>query len=131
MNINIYNIMPNFKPKANKKIKVNKKSTVTLDGKHNEKMAEFNTIQEKTIPELLKKKKELRRKLKKVNNIEEQLDIQDEIKHIKKIVYNLSQEKEKYLLENSNILRKRRKCRKELILIKKRYYIPFLILIKR
>ena len=28
----------NFKPKAKKKFKMNKKSTMTLDGKHNEKM---------------------------------------------------------------------------------------------
>ena len=33
--------MPNFKPKANKKIKVKKNANVTLDSKHNEKMTEF------------------------------------------------------------------------------------------
>ena len=58
--------MPNFKPKANKKIKVNKKSTITLDNKHNQKMNEFKIIQEKTIPNLLKKKK-LLKKFKKNN----------------------------------------------------------------
>ena len=98
-------------------------------------MAEFNTIQEKTIPELLKKKKELRRKLKKVNNIEEQLDIQDEIKHIKKMVYNLSQEKEKYLLENSNIIfeyfEKKKKMSEGIDINKKKILHSFLILIKR
>ena len=36
--------MPNFKPKASKKIKVNNKSIVTLDSKHNEKMKEFFDI---------------------------------------------------------------------------------------
>ena len=30
--------MPNFKPKASKKIKVCKKSTITLDNKHKEKI---------------------------------------------------------------------------------------------
>ena len=59
--------MPNFKPKANKKIKVNKKSTITLDNKHNQKMNEFKIIQEKTIPNLLKKKKLLKKKIKKIN----------------------------------------------------------------
>ena len=34
--------MPSFKPKASKKIKINKKSIVTLDSKHDEKMEEFN-----------------------------------------------------------------------------------------
>ena len=61
--------MPNFKPKAKKKIKVSKKSTITLDSKHNQKMNEFKNIQEKTIPDLLKRKKLLKKKLKKINNI--------------------------------------------------------------
>ena len=58
--------MPNFKPKANKKIKVNKKSTITLDNKHNQKMNEFKIIQEKTIPNLLKKEI-VKKKIKKIN----------------------------------------------------------------
>ena len=37
--------MPNFKPKAKKKFKINKKSTMTLDSKHNEKMKFFNDIE--------------------------------------------------------------------------------------
>ena len=49
--------MPNFKPKAKKKIKVSKKSTITLDSKHNEKMLEFHNIKETIIPELCAKKK--------------------------------------------------------------------------
>ena len=49
--------MPNFKPKANKKIKMNSKTVVTLDGKHNEKMKEFLDISNVILPNLLKKKK--------------------------------------------------------------------------
>ena len=96
--------MPNFKPKANKKIKVNKKSTITLDSKHNEKMNEFKTIQEKTIPDLLKKKKLLKKKLKKTTNIEEILNIKDEIKDIKKNICKLKTKKDEYLLQNSEII---------------------------
>ena len=96
--------MPNFKPKANKKIKVNKKSTVTLDSKHNEKMLEFNKIIQETIPKLIEKKKQLRKKLKITENIEDKLDIQDEIKDIKKNIFVLKQKKEEYLLENSGII---------------------------
>ena len=33
--------MPAFKPKANKKIKINKKNNTTLDGKHKEFLYEF------------------------------------------------------------------------------------------
>ena len=36
--------MPAFKPKVNKKIKINKKSMITLDNKHSQKMKQFNTL---------------------------------------------------------------------------------------
>ena len=52
--------MPNFKPKANKKIKISKKSQITLDSKHTEKMNEFKIIKEETIPTLKEKKKLLK-----------------------------------------------------------------------
>ena len=96
--------MPNFKPKAKKKIKVSKKSTITLDSKHNQKMNEFKNIQEKTIPDLLKRKKLLKKKLKKITNIEEILNIKDEIKAIKKKICKLKMKKDDYLLENSEII---------------------------
>ncbi len=96
--------MPNFKPKANKKIKINKKSTITLDSKHNEKMQEFNDIQHKIIPDLLKRKKLLRKNLKITTNIEDKLNIQDEIRDIKTKIFSLKQQKQEYLLENSNII---------------------------
>ena len=38
--------MPAFKPKANKKILVSKKSNVTVDSKHQEKMLEFKNMEE-------------------------------------------------------------------------------------
>ena len=56
--------MPNFKPKAKKKFKMNKKSTVTLDSKHNEKMKLFEDIKENQIPQLNTRKKELKKLLK-------------------------------------------------------------------
>ncbi len=96
--------MPNFKPKANKKIKINKKSTITLDNKHNEKMNDFKNIAEIKIPDLLKKKKLLKKKLKKITNIEQRLNIIDEINDIKKKICKLKSEKSNYLLDNSKII---------------------------
>jgi hypothetical protein len=96
--------MPNFKPKANKKIKVDKKSTITLDSKHNEKMLEFHNIKEKIIPELISKKKLLKKKLTEIDNILEKLTIKDKIKEIKKKIFNLKKKKSDYFLENSNII---------------------------
>ena len=43
--------MPSFKPKTNKKLKYNKKSSVTLDGKHKEFINEFSKNDNYTIPE--------------------------------------------------------------------------------
>tara|TARA_B100000902_G_scaffold313009_1_gene303335 strand:- start:256 stop:1392 length:1137 start_codon:yes stop_codon:yes gene_type:complete len=97
-------IMPNFKPKANKKIKVDKKATVTLDSKHNEKMNDFDDITSKKIPQLKQRKKLLKKQLKKTENIEDRLNIQDEIKDIKVQIYRLKGKKQEYLLENSNII---------------------------
>ena len=96
--------MPNFKPKANKKIKVSKKNNITLDNKHNKKMEEFNNIQNSEIPELKKKKKLLKAKLKKNLPIEEKLDIDDQIRDITKKIMLLKNKKKDYLLQNSGII---------------------------
>jgi hypothetical protein len=96
--------MPNFKPKANKKIKISKKSQITLDSKHTEKMNEFKIIKEETIPSLIKKKKLLKLQLKKSTNIEESLNIKDEIDNIKKELSKLKKLKKEYLLDNSEII---------------------------
>tara|TARA_Y100000816_G_scaffold203789_1_gene150188 strand:- start:2571 stop:3719 length:1149 start_codon:yes stop_codon:yes gene_type:complete len=101
--------MPNFKPKANKKIKVNKKSTITLDSKHQEKIKEFTDIKEKKIPDLKKKLKKQKKKLKEIskNNkggIEEKLNLKDDIEDIKKTILNLEQEEKKYYLNNSKYI---------------------------
>ena len=96
--------MPNFKPKAKKKFKINKKSTMTLDSKHNEKMKFFNDIKEKHIPELISKKKELKKLLKTITNIEEKLNVEDEIKDISAKIKTLKKKKKEYLLENSEVI---------------------------
>jgi len=44
--------MPSFKPKANKKIKVCKKYSTTLDGKHKEFINEFSKDELDIIPTL-------------------------------------------------------------------------------
>jgi hypothetical protein len=97
--------MPNFKPKAKKKIKINKKSTITLDGKHQEKMKEFNTIKNKQIPELKKKVQKQTKMLEKMRknntNIEEKLNLEDDLKKTKKRIKQLKKEENNYYLNNS------------------------------
>ena len=51
--------MPSFKPKTTKKIKVNKKSNVTLDGKHNEFINEFTKDEQNNLPKLKNEKREI------------------------------------------------------------------------
>jgi len=76
--------MPNFKPKASKKICINKKSIVTLDSKHNEKIEEFLDISNNILPRLKKEKSKLKKILNKKKDVGEKLEIQDEIIRIKK-----------------------------------------------
>ena len=96
--------MPNFKPKAKKKFKINKKSTMTLDSKHNEKMLLFENIKDVQIPKLVTKKNELKKSLKTIDNIEDKLNIEDEIKDISSKIKSLKKKKKEYLLENSGVI---------------------------
>mgnify|MGYP005642028197 CR=1 FL=1 len=96
--------MPNFKPKATKKIRMNKKSILTLDNQHSDKMKEFHEIEHKTIPILKARKKHLKQLLLVKTKIEDILNIKDEIKDIKKKIKNLEQKKKVYLLDNSKFI---------------------------
>ena len=77
--------MPNFKPKANKKIKVNKRAQITLDNKHTEMMKNFEKIKDKEIPEINKKIKDINKKLKNSPSLEERLELEDNLFNLKKI----------------------------------------------
>ena len=51
--------MPSFKPKATKKIKVCKRYSTTLDGKHKEIMTDFSKDEYDIIPKLKEEKAQL------------------------------------------------------------------------
>jgi|TARA_B110000483_G_C18175912_1_gene535080 hypothetical protein len=94
--------MPNFKPKAKKKIKIKENSIVTVDNKHQEMMNKFENDEKKIIPKLKKNIKLLKKKIK--NNeisLDEKFDLDDTIKNLKKKVNELRKEKKKYFLDNS------------------------------
>ena len=95
--------MPNFKPKANKKFKLNKK-TVTLDSKHNEKMREFNKIEKKLIPKWKEERKKLRLAKKKAENIVDKLKLTDEIQVLTKKIKKNKKLRKSYLLQNSQYI---------------------------
>jgi len=99
--------MPIFKPKTNKKIKFNKKSAITLDNKHKEFLNEFSKDDYDNIPKLKYEKQQL---LEKINNstcdlsVEQQLEIKDRIKEIKKNIIEIKSRKKEYFLDNSKYI---------------------------
>ena len=96
--------MPSFKPKASKKIKINKKSIITLDSKHDEKMKEFLDLSNNIIPTLKKRKLLLKQRLKKKLEIDEKLSLTDELSEIRKRITELKNKKKDYLLQNSEYI---------------------------
>jgi len=107
---NIYDkIMPSFKPKTTKKIKVNKKKTTTLDGKHKEMMSEFNRDEEDNIPRLREERESIRSLLhtnqeEPTLTQEQVLDYIDRLNEIKNEISILKKKKKEYFLENSKFL---------------------------
>jgi len=99
--------MPTFKPKPSKKIKFNKKTTVTLDTKHKEFLNEFSKNENFILPELKLERFELREKLKRNDEkltIEQKLDIQDQINDITEKIRESNGKKKEYFLDNSQFI---------------------------
>jgi hypothetical protein len=97
--------MPSFKPKSNKKFKFNKKSTITLDGKHKEFLNDFSIDENDKIPNLKNEKNELENKLKNGDlQIEQKLDMEDRINEIKITIRDLKTKKKDYFLDNSHLI---------------------------
>jgi hypothetical protein len=99
--------MPSFKPKSNKKIKFNKKTSITLDTKHKEFLNEFTKDEHNIIPELKFEKQELKQKLEeKVNEltVEQKLDIEDKINEITEKIRETKSKKKEYFLDNSKFI---------------------------
>ena len=93
--------MPNFKPKAKKKIKFTKKTKITLDNKHSEKMEEFKNIKTTIIPNDIKKIEELKKSFKLSNSMDEKLQLKIQIKELKRKIKENKKKEKNYLLNNS------------------------------
>ena len=81
--------MPSFKPKSTKKVKICKKYTTTLDGKHKEFINEFAKNEDELIPSLKIEKATLKQQLLNANtntnatfSIEQIMEIKDRIVEI-------------------------------------------------
>ena len=98
--------MLSFKPKSDRKFKMNKRNSMTLDGKHKEFISEFNSDETEVIPKLkteiqLLKQQLIENKDDHVLSIEQKMDIRDKIKDLTKEIQTLRTKKTKYLLNNS------------------------------
>jgi hypothetical protein len=98
--------MPSFKPKAAKKIKVSKKNSTTLDGKHREFLNEFAKDESDTIPTLKSEKVGLREQLSNVESltIEQKMEIQDRINEIDETIKFTKSKKKDYFLDNAKFI---------------------------
>ena len=97
--------MPTFKPKANKKIKVCKKNSTTLDGKHKEFMMEFSKDEYDKIPKLKQEYNTIKEKLKNSNlTIEQIMEHKDRMTEINNNIKTIKIKKNDYFLDNSKYI---------------------------
>jgi len=99
--------MPSFKPKSNKKIKFNKKTSITLDTKHKEFLNEFTKDENGTIPDFKIERQELRQKI--IDScqdltVEQKLDIEDKINDLTQKIRETKLKKKDYFLDNSKFI---------------------------
>jgi hypothetical protein len=89
-----------------KKIKVNKKTSITIDNKHNEIMNQFLKEEKDIIPSLLHEKEIYKLNLLETDklSIEQKLDIYDEIKEINEKIKEIKNKKKDYFLDNSKLI---------------------------
>lgn len=101
--------MPSFKPKNVKKIKINKKTSTTLDGKHKEFVNEFNKDESDRIPKLKMERASIKSLLEKDEEeksftIEQVMDYQDKLRDITAEIKSLKAKKVDYFLDNSKYI---------------------------
>ena len=98
--------MPSFKPKSNKKFRVCKKYTTTLDGKHKEFINEFDKNEFDTIPTLKLERTDLKKQIETLDktNIDKIMDMKDRIKEIDETIKEFKNKKNNYFLDNSKFI---------------------------
>jgi len=97
--------MPTFKPKTNKKIRISRKNTTTLDGKHKEFMTEFTKDELDEIPKLKKEYREIENTLKSNTlNIDQVMEYKDRMQEIIQLIKYLKNKKKNYFLDNSQYI---------------------------
>ena len=97
--------MPNFKPKNQKKIVIDKNTNNSLDNKHEKLLNTFNKEQMEEIPYLLNKRKDLLGQFNdKESTFDEKLEIKCKVKEIDAKINKIKNSKKLYLLNNSKYI---------------------------
>jgi hypothetical protein len=99
--------MPLFKPKSMKNIVITKNNIATLDSKHKEMTDLFKKEIYEVLPQLKKERKLLKERQQQTLTeltTDEQLDIQDRLKAIKKQINEITQKEKDYFLNNSQFI---------------------------
>ena len=93
--------MPSFKPKTAKKIKICKRYSTTLDGKHKEFMTDFSKDEYDVIPKLKAERQMIKQQLDGNNKypIEKIMEIKDRLRDINETIKDLKEKKNNYFLE--------------------------------
>ena len=93
-----------FRPKTEKKIVIDKKAIITLDGKHSEMVDNIKYIEYEKIPALQQNIKLLKLQLSTSTTIEEQLEIKDNIKLLRSQIKTFKQDNKNYYLNTSKYI---------------------------
>jgi hypothetical protein len=97
--------MPSFKPKANKKIRVCKKYTTTLDGRHKDFVNDFIKDECEIIPKLREEREEIKNIIKDPTlSIDQMMEYKDRIREIGEEIKNIIDKKNNYYLDNSKYI---------------------------
>ena len=91
--------MPNFKPKAKKKINIKNKETI--DTLHEKKLIFFHKIEKIEIPNIKKTITELTTELEGEQNIDKIIKIKDQLYDLNKQLNKLEKSKKEYFIQNS------------------------------
>ena len=99
-------IMPSFKPKTNKHIRLNKKTIITLDTKHKEFLNDFSKDENNLIPELKLERYNIKQELENNKNIslDQHLDLKDKIIELTEKIKEIKNKKKEYFLDNSKFI---------------------------
>jgi hypothetical protein len=97
--------MPGFRPKNTKRIVMTSKDAATLDGKHEERRAQFEEDREHRIPALVSEKRHLKQLLRDGDAcIERRLEVKDRLNAVKKQIRGLRNSEKNYYLQNSKYI---------------------------